>query len=170
MSHLTLGISIFIFFFNSCGPVNSTSSNNVFLTSNLLKLRAIPSPGSVEIADFNNDKLPDIAITSETDSNVTILLGDGNGKFTEAKGSPFLAGHLPNDMAIADFNNDNNNDIAFANHERKYLSVLFGKGDGSFITPLKSPFPVEVLPHTHGVAAGNFNGDDRIEKKPGARV
>lgn len=164
MTHLTLAsISILILFSHSCGQRNTTSSNKLFLTSNLLKLRPIPSPGSVEIADFNNDKLPDIAATSETDSNVTVLLGDGNGSFTEAKGSPFFAGHLPNDMAIADFNNDNNNDIAFANHERKYLSVLFGKGDGSFTTSSKSPFPVEVLPHTHGVAAGDFNDDDRVD-------
>ncbi len=155
--------SLLLVFFNGCGNQNQTSRNNLFLLSHLLKVRPIKAPGSIEIADFNKDKIPDLAITSELDSNVTILLGDGKGKFGEAAGSPFFAGHIPNDIAVGDFNNDGNPDLIFANHERKYLTVLLGLGDGGFAASSKSPFPVEVLPHTHGVATGDFNGDYRLD-------
>jgi hypothetical protein len=102
-------------------------------------------------------------VTNEGDSNVTILLGQGKMEFEEARRSPFPAGHSVNDAAIGDFNNDGNLDLAFANHERKYLTVLSGNGHGNFIPFPRSPFPVEVIPHTHGIATGDFNGDGRSD-------
>ena len=54
-------------------------------------------------------------------------------------------------------------DLAFANHEQKYITVLLGKGNGSFTSSPFSPFPVDVLPHTHGVAVGDFNGDNHLD-------
>lgn len=120
-------------------------------------------PGCIEIADFTHDGIPDLAVTNEEDSSVTILLGDGKGNFTGAKGSPFPAGYNPNDMAGGDFNKDGNFDLAFANHERKYLTVLLGNGRGGFGAAPHSPFPVAVIPHTHGLAAGDFDQDGRLD-------
>jgi FG-GAP repeat len=51
------------------------------------------------------------------------LIGEGGGKFTAAKGSPFPAEHVPNDIAIGDFNRDNKLDLAVANHEEKHFTV-----------------------------------------------
>jgi len=42
----------------------------------------------------------------------------GKGRFEEANGSPFPAGHGVNDVAIGDINNDSNPDLVFANHEK----------------------------------------------------
>ena len=91
------------------------------------------------------------------------LLGDGKGGFTPAKGSPFPSGPNPNDIAIGDFNRDGRLDLAFANHEEKYLTVLLGDGHGGFTAAPNSPFAVEVKPHTHGVAAGDLNGDGNLD-------
>jgi hypothetical protein len=121
------------------------------------------APGSVEIGHLNGDEFPDLAVTSETDSSVTILLGDGKQHFKQAPGSPFYAGSIPNDIAIRDFNGDVNLDLAFANHEKKYLTVLLGNGNGYFTPAPKSPFPVTGIPHTHGIAAGDFNGDNMLD-------
>jgi len=149
----------FFVFVNGCGQTNETSSN----TGENFRIKVGRSPGSVEAADFNNDKFIDLAVTSETDSSVTILLGNGKGSFKEAKGSPFFAGPLPNDIAIKDFNKDGYPDLAFANHENKFLTVLLGNGKGSFIAAPKSPFPVKGIPHTHGIATGDFNRDGRAD-------
>ena len=157
-----LSFSVFFAFLNSCGQTFNASSKKPYREENQ-RIKVGKSPGSVEAADFNNDNIPDLAVTSETDSSVTILLGDGKGKFTEANGSPFFAGSIPNDIAIKDFNKDGNMDLAFANHEQKYITVLLGKGNGSFTPSPFSPFPVDVLPHTHGVAVGDFNGDNHLD-------
>src|SRR6266496_292434 len=72
-------------------------------------------------------------------------------------------GKAPGCVEIADLNDDSNPDLAFANHERKYLTVLLGNGQGDFTAAPKSPFPVEVIPHTHGIATGDFNNDGRLD-------
>jgi hypothetical protein len=121
------------------------------------------APGSVCIADINGDGKPDILVANEQSNNLTVLLGDGKGNFTESKGSPFPAGHAPNDIAIGDFNRDGRLDIAFANHEEKHLMVLLGDGQGGFVPAPNSPFSVGVIPHTHGVATADFNGDGNLD-------
>lgn len=151
------------FLFEGCGQTDSSSSKNNITSSDVIKINVGKAPGSVEVADLNNDKLLDLIVSSEQDRSVTILLGKGNGQFEQAKGSPFPAGHIVNDIAIGDFNNDGNPDLAFANHEKKYLTVLLGNGKGNFTAAPKSPFPVEVIPHTHGIATGDFNNDGRLD-------
>jgi len=121
------------------------------------------TPNSVAIADFNSDGQPDIAVANAGDNTITILLGDGKGKFVEAKGSPFPAGNSPNDICAADFNADGKLDLALANHEMKYLTVLLGDGQGGFKPAPGSPVTVLSNPHTHGVAAGDFNGDGKLD-------
>ena len=161
-------ISVFIatvaafIFINACtnNYAQTNSGARPFIIS---KINLNHKPYSVEIADLNGDKIKDLVIANAEDSSVTILLGTGKGNFREAKGSPFYAGYMPNDIAIADFNKDGETDLAFANHTKKYLTVLVGDGKGGF-TPLKgSPFHVEVRPHTHGVAAGDFNSDGNLD-------
>src|SRR5277367_6591646 len=85
-----------------------------------------PSPRWIAVADVNHDRYPDIVVANagsdSTDSgSITVLLGDGRGGFHPAPGSPLPAGHLPNDIAIADMNNDGNLDLVIANHQSPYL-------------------------------------------------
>ena len=136
-----------------------------------IKIKVGRSPGSVEVADFNHDKFPDLAVTSETDSGVTVLLGNGKGSFTETANSPFFAGSIPNDISINDLNRDGKMDLAFANHEQKYLTVLLGNGKGNFIAVpgeliiARSAFPSAFIspmampkgssPHAKGEPAGS---------------
>lgn len=151
------------FFFGCSGQTAKSGSQNTVYTAAPIKIKVGKGPGCIEVADLNNDKIPDLIVTNEQDSSVTILLGKGNAQFEEAKGSPFPAGHGVNDVAIGDFNKDGNPDLAFANHERKYLTVLLGDGRGGFAAAPQSPFPVEVIPHTHGIATGGFNNDGRLD-------
>jgi VCBS repeat protein len=117
------------------------------------------APSAVELADFNHDGKLDIAVANSGSKDVTILLADGAGGFKSAAGSPFPTGNDPNDLAIGDVNNDGNLDLAFANHDTKYLTVLNGDGKGGFKPAPGSPFTVQSRPHPHGVAIGDFDGD-----------
>jgi type II secretory pathway component GspD/PulD (secretin) len=54
---------------------------------------AIPAgfnPTAIATGDFNGDGKQDFAVANEGDDTVSIFLGDGTGKFTAAKNSPFL--------------------------------------------------------------------------------
>lgn len=130
---------------------------------NMTTIKVGKTPTSVEVADLNGDRIPDLVVANGGDSSVTVLLGNGKGLFNEATGSPFYAGCSPNDVAIADINKDGKPDLVFANHTRKYLTILVGDGKGGFLPLQGSPFAVNVTPHTHGVVVADFNRDGNLD-------
>jgi hypothetical protein len=118
-------------------------------------------PRWISVADVNHDQAPDILVANADGETVSVLLGDGKGRFREARGSPVAAGHLPNDIAVVDMNGDGNPDMAIANHQSPYLRVLLGDGKGGFRLAPGSPVDVHSTPHPHGLAVADFNGDGK---------
>ena len=89
-------------------------------------------PYSVTVADFNGDGIADLAVVNTVSNNVTILLGDGHGGFTNAPGSPVTVGGSPRFAAVGDFNGDGNADLAVSDSGPDTLSILLGDGHGGF--------------------------------------
>jgi hypothetical protein len=116
---------------------------------------------SIESADFNRDGHPDLAVANEQDGTVTILLNVGDAGFKPAPGSPFFANQNPNDICIADVDNDGNPDLCIANTEVSMLTLLLGNGRGQFRQAPTSPYRVHSRPHTHGITVADFNGDGK---------
>jgi hypothetical protein len=81
-------------------------------------------------ADFNDDGIPDLALTNQDDNTVSILLGNGDGTFQAAMASP--AGYAPQGLVAADFNGDGLVDLATANFQGNDVSILLGDGKGGF--------------------------------------
>ncbi len=124
-------------------------------------IRVGKAPYPIAIADVNHDGKPDIIVGNMDDGTVSVLLGDGHGRFTPAPGSPFPCNANPNDIAVADMNGDGNPDLVIANTQTPYLTVLLGDGKGGFKPSAHSPFATKSYPHPHGVAVGNFMGDGK---------
>jgi len=118
-------------------------------------------PRWISVADVNRDGNPDILVANADAGTVTVLLGDGQKKFTSAKGSPIPAGSQPNDLALADMNGDGHLDLVIPNHQTPYITILLGDGKGGFTPAPGSPFDVHSNPHSHGVAVADFDGDGR---------
>lgn len=119
-------------------------------------------PMSIALGDWNNDRKLDL-VTGDAAGKMTVLLGDGRGKFTPAPGSPFDAtAHL---IAVGDVNNDRNLDLAVTEHDSLGVMVLLGKGDGRFATASGSPFPAlqGAKPHNHGLSMGDLNRDGNLD-------
>jgi hypothetical protein len=105
----------------------------------------------VTVADFNRDGTPDLAVSNDSSSSVSVLLGDGQGGFGPA--TDYATGVHPIPMAVGDFNGDGNPDLAVGT--AKGVSVLLGDGKGGFEPAMNyalGSFPVSV-------AVGDFNGD-----------
>ena len=120
-------------------------------------------PFAVVAGDFNKDGKLDLAVANRDDNTVTILLGNGDGTFTPAAGSPIAGFNGPNSIAVADFNNDGNLDLAVTNGFDKLgsasVTILMGNGNGTFVA--KPPFPVGTYPQA--VIAADFDGNGKMD-------
>jgi hypothetical protein len=97
-------------------------------------VNVLNNPTAVAVADFNGDHLPDIATVSGGNGHLTLNLNAGNG--TYAAPVNFKTGFCANWLVTGDFNHDGNTDVAVACvfPSGDGVSVLLGKGDGTFVT------------------------------------
>ena len=84
--------------------------------------------------------------------------GDGHGGFSAAANFP--AGSFPTPIAVGDFDNDGNLDVAVgSNQTGDRISILRGDGTGQFTAP--SSFSDGSGPYE--LAARDLNGDNRSD-------
>jgi len=113
----------------------------------------VNSPAWIALGDFNNDSRQDLVVFG-FDPPV-IRLGNGLGGF----GDPIDigAGFSSHLGAVADLNNDGNQDILVVMGDLHTVAVRAGNGAGGF----SNAAPVNVGDNPESVVIGNFNGDGK---------
>ncbi len=115
------------------------------------------SPFFVVPGDFNGDGRPDIVAVNNGSSDVSILLGRGDGNFaTEVR---YAVGDAPRAAVTGDFNGDGRQDLAVTNQDTLDVSILIGNGDGTF-QPQKR-YAAGDMPA--GIATADFDGDHHLD-------
>jgi hypothetical protein len=69
----------------------------------------------VAAAALNRDGKLDLAVNSNGGNTVNVLLGGGDGTFTQPVGSPVAVGKGPSSITVADFNGSGRLGFAAAN-------------------------------------------------------
>lgn len=122
-----------------------------------------PHTHGLAIADVNHDGHPDIVTANNNDGDVSLLLGDGQGKFARAAASPFPCGRRPYPIAAADINGDAHADILVPNAtldiQTPSLTILLGSARGELAAAPNSPLTCDAT--LWYIAAGDLNGDHR---------
>ncbi|MFN7876508.1 MAG: FG-GAP-like repeat-containing protein, partial [Pirellula sp.] len=123
------------------------------------------NPTALVTGLFNNDTIPDIAVTNYGThptggdfGNVAVLLGRGDGTFHPAV--PYTVGFGPISIASGDFNGDGFVDLVSANFLANTASVLLGSSSGSFTVV------TEALGGGQGplqVSTGDIEGDGDLD-------
>jgi hypothetical protein len=113
---------------------------------------------SVAVGDINHDGNSDLVAVLEFTSNVSILLGVGDGSFSTAT-NVFVGGGLLRSVAIGDLNGDDNPDLAVANYGSNTVSILLGAGDGTF--SVATNFAAGSRPYS--IATEDLNGDGNLD-------
>jgi hypothetical protein len=116
------------------------------------------------VADINGDGEPDlVGITNS--SAVAVLLGSGDGRFMDARNIVVDSSSYSIDGAVAaDFNGDGKPDLAVAeqNYPNGQVSVVLGKGKGTFGQSIHSPLSTTAT-NPGLMLAGDFNGDGKSD-------
>jgi len=118
------------------------------------------NPFGLALSDVNGDGNLDIIVSNEGSNNISVLLGDGTGKFTPAPRSPFSVGAAPYELAVGDINGDGKLDIVSASSSGQTITVLFGDGTGNFVASPGSPIAAGA---GFGVALGDVNRDGKLD-------
>ncbi len=142
-----------------------------------LQFPAGAGPSQMAIGDFNGDGITDVAVTNTGVNTVSVMLGNGsnrNGDGTFSAPRQFGVGafQAPNpvgddanlntfrrDVLAADFNHDGNLDLVITNWDSADVSVLLGRGDGTFQPQRRfnaAAFPI-------GVTSGDVNNDGNLD-------
>ncbi|MGB2622865.1 MAG: VCBS repeat-containing protein [Candidatus Acidiferrum sp.] len=121
-------------------------------------------PVGVVAGDFNADGKLDAVVASGGSakypgSGVTVSLGNGDGTFAQASGSPISLGQSLSAVVACDFNGDGKLDLALTDSVGNAVIILLGNGDGTFGPP--TTIPVGNQPYA--IVAGDFNNDGKLD-------
>jgi hypothetical protein len=121
------------------------------------------TPTSIVAADFNHDSFLDLAMLDRGNGQVAIFINQGNGTFQSP--TYYNAGVTGNrqqssmELAVGDFNRDNNPDLVVIANQESTAGVLLGNGNGTFRPGAWYIVDVDA----NGVAVGDFNGDGNLD-------
>ena len=132
--------------------------HGVFPTSTAYPV--LGSPSVAALGDFNGDGIPDLAVGSQETGALGILLGTGNGGFSNWQTETLYNLAQPTAIAVGDVNGDGKTDLVVIDSDGGKLQVLLGNGDGTFVPgPQFSPgggYP-------YALVLADFNGDGVLD-------
>lgn len=109
-------------------------------------------PVQLMTGHFNTDGFLDLGAVLENRADIVVFFGTEQGLFTPVVTAAFQS--VPTSAAVGDFNNDLITDLA-AGHSTNQVSILLGRGDGTFQTPVS--LPTTAIPGAITVIDFNFD-------------
>ncbi len=119
---------------------------------------------AIVLADLNGDGALDVAAASESTGAISVLIGDGHGRFGPAvphvvfrDSNPGLVGSMS--LRVGDVNGDGRVDLVASGFNRGSIAVLLGNGLGEFHP--SQLFAANTLPNDF--VLGDWNDDGQLD-------
>jgi len=108
--------------------------------------------------DMNLDGKTDLIATSPMRDSLSIYVGDGKGEFSKLE--DFAGEKGPHNIVAGDFTGDKVPDIVVCNRRGGSISVIPGRGDGTFVYP---HFNYVVGSQPRSITGADFNRDGMMD-------
>jgi FG-GAP-like repeat/Cep192 domain 4 len=142
----------------ACLVAAAPASAAIPFTTHTVTLTGGNNPVGIASDSFNGPGSSDLVTANSTTNNISLLLGNGSGGFSNASGSPFAGPTATEDVATGDFNNDGNPDVVGTGNGS--ASVYLGNGSGG----LGSPTNIATVGSSNtSVVTGDFNNDGNLD-------
>ena len=137
--------------------LNKNDSTGTFVYGTTVSSGSQPMHAAV--GDLDGDSDLDIAVAVHGNDAVQILLGNGDGTFTQP--NPLIpVGDGVNGIQIADVNNDNIMDVVTSNWWAYNCSILIGNGDGTLVEQSDRP---KIGRRSWTLEVGDLNNDGNLD-------
>jgi hypothetical protein len=100
--------------------------NGSFSTQITFLIDSQSRPQFLNVGYFDNNTYLDVVVVDSENNQIHILLGYGNGSFSTLTTFDSISGSYPIMVAVTDFNNDKQSDIAVANYDTNNVLILDG--------------------------------------------
>ncbi len=115
------------------------------------------APRTVAVGNFNNDGIPDFAVTNKGNDTLGVLLSHPTGIWTP---KAYAAGSVPWGISTGDFDADGDDDLVVTNNKNSgEFRVFQNVGDGTFQTSAAHSTSF----HPRAVAVGDFDADGNLD-------
>ncbi|CAF1209169.1 unnamed protein product [Adineta ricciae] len=111
------------------------TENKTFEISNINPIFVSHYPTDISIVDLNNDTNLDLIVIAKYTNEVYLYFGDENRTYSTLSTLFIEYTSDPQQLAIADYNNDSYLDIAVFNRRSLHIHVFFQNTNGSFQSP-----------------------------------
>ncbi|CAF3871475.1 unnamed protein product, partial [Rotaria sp. Silwood1] len=113
------------------------------------------------VADINNDNRLDIIVANYLDYSIGLILGHVNETSADRTIVSTGSSSEPYTIAVGDFNNDHNLDMAVGNAGSNQVSVFLGYGTGNFASQKLYPTGFQSFPQS--IAIGDFDNNRKLD-------
>ncbi len=116
------------------------------------------APTEITTGDLNGDGVDDLIVANEGGNTITVRLSDPAGGYEAPQRYP--VGLSPSNVHLDDFTGDGTLDIVDVDGASSTLSVLPGRGDGTFDRAVQSRTATVA---SAALAASDYNDDGRLD-------
>ncbi|CAF2042190.1 unnamed protein product, partial [Rotaria magnacalcarata] len=136
-------------------------ANEGFVSIAAYRIGESSEPEGIAVGDFNNDTHLDVVVADRGKNEMIILYGSGYGTFLSQANYSTGGNSYPNSVAVGDFNQDHQLDVAIINSGPNSIGIFLGNWNGTFSSI--TTYFIKDFSSLRSLTIGLFDNDTALD-------